>query len=566
MFLIFISWIYIFWTALTFGIAISKRLKIIPNDIIFTTITGLFCITLVASIWAFWLSIAVEFHLLLCAMSTLLWFQNKSEFKTIIENNYSFINSLNKTLKWVFFASCLLIVAKCATVPYIIDNETYYIQTIKWLNEYGLVKGLANLHLFFGQTSAWHITQSVYNLNFIYDRFNDINGFLLLLFNFFVFLNWQKYLTSNNKIELIFALFPLSYIFLFQFINAPSPDFPVYIFSFLLFYYFCNNNQISKHDLLIKLSLLGLFAAFIKMTAFPLLILPIGYYCWNYKAVHKNLFTLKILALSTITVILLKNSVLTGYPFFPLQFVSFPNLNYKVPTEIMDFFFSEKMMYNFYIPYNSFENITTLDKISRYFLHNGIDSIIAITTVSISIISPVIISKSEYKKPLAVIYCLFILLLILLMYSSPQYRFYVYFTIFFSLLTLSYFIQKQNTIRFLHSISIAVLLLLLCLPFSFKSITNNNLLAENSTFSLRNILIPEPNTKYQLEYKGDSRGNLKFNTPINPPLFWINGNGNLPTVNAAQLIYFETNFHYMPQQRSHNLADGFYAQKVSGHD
>jgi hypothetical protein len=131
---------------------------------------------------------------------------------------------------------------------------------------------------------------------------------------------------------------------------------------------------------------------------------------------------------------------------------------------------------------------------------------------------------------------------------------------------LSYWIKNQNAIRILNGLSIALLLLVLCFPFSFKALTNNKLLADNATLRLSNILIPEPNSKFPLEYKGDSRGNLKFNTPINPPLFWINGNGNLPAVNAAQLIYFETNFHYMPQQRSHNLADGFYAQKVSGHD
>lgn len=566
MLLIFISWIYIFWTALSFGLALSKRVKINPTDLIFTTIKGLFGITLLASIWAFWFPIAKEFHFLLLSITALLWYQNRREGKTLLITTYSQINSFTKTIKWSFLISSLLILAQCATAPYIVDNETYYIQTIKWLNEYGLVKGLANLHLFFGQTSAWHITQSVYNFNFIYDRFNDLNGFLFLFFNFFVFMNWQKYLNSNNKVALVFALFPVTYCFLFQFINAPSPDFPIYIGSFLLFYYLCNSNQISKHDILLKLSIIGLFAAFIKITALLLLLLPFGYYCWHYKAVHKNLFILKALAVSTITIALFKNSILTGYPFFPLQSLSFPNVNYKVPTEIMDFFFSEKMMYNFYIPFSSFEKVTTFDKISRYFLHNGIDSIIAITTVLLILTSPIFISKSEYKKQLTAFYCLFIVLLTLLIYSSPQYRFYVYFTLFFGLWSLSYFIKKQKTILFLNGISITILFLLLCLPFSFKSITNNNLLAENNTFSLRNILIPEPNTKFHLEYKGDSRGNLKFNTPINPPLFWINGNGKLPTVNAAQLIYFETNFHYMPQQRSHNLADGFYAQKVSGHD
>lgn len=566
MLLIVISWIYIFWTAISFGLALSKRVKVEPTDLIFTTITGLFCITLLASIWAFWFPIGKEFHFLLSSLTAVLWFQNRKEGKTLLVTSYSQINSFNKTIKWSFFISSLLILAQCATAPYIVDNDTYYVQTIKWLNEYGFVKGLANLHLFFGQTSAWHITQSVYNLNFIYNRFNDLNGFLFLFFNFFVFMNWQRYLSTNNKVALVFALFPITYCFLFQFISAPSPDFPIYIGSFLLFYYGCNFNQISKSDLLLKLSIIGLFIAFIKITAVPLLLLPFGYYCWNYKEVHKNLLILKGLAISTITIVIVKNTILTGYPLFPLQSFAFPTVNYKVPTEIMDFFFSEKMRYNFYIPFATFDQLSSLDKIRQYFLHNGIDSLFAIMTILLVLISPLLITKSEYKKQVTAIYCLFIVTLILLLYSSPQYRFYVYFTLFFGLWALSYFIKKQSTIRFLNVISITIVFVVLSFPISFKSFTNNKLLSKNNTLHWSNILIPEPNTKFHLEYKGDSRGNLKFNTPINPPLFWINGNGSLPTVNAAQLIYFETNFHYMPQQRSHNLADGFYAQKVSGHD
>ena len=56
--------------------------------------------------------------------------------------------SIPITIKMLLLFSSLLLLAQSATSPFIIDNETYYIQTIKWLNEYGFVSGLANLHLF----------------------------------------------------------------------------------------------------------------------------------------------------------------------------------------------------------------------------------------------------------------------------------------------------------------------------------------------------------------------------------------------------------------------------------
>jgi hypothetical protein len=460
----------------------------------------------------------------------------------------------------------LLILAQCATAPYIIDNETYYIQTIKWLNEYGFVKGLANLHLFFGQTSGWHITQSVFSLSFLYERFNDLNGFALLLANYFAFKKWDDYLTSGNKIDLVFGLLPLSYAFLFQFISSPSPDLPIYVFGFILFSYFLEKSDTSKSILLKKITVLSLFAVYIKITAVVFLLFPLLLYFKYYKIVKKELGSIKVIGFMTLLLLIIKNITLTGYPLFPLQLLPFPSLNYKVPTEIMAFFFSKSMMHSFYIPYNSYSDTSITIMIKQYFLHNGIDGIIGLITLLTVIVTPFILNKFETKKQLWTLYASFILLLIMLCYSSPQYRFYVYFTLFFGLLLLPLLLKKAKQIVIVQTISLVIVAILLFIPVSFNKITNNSLLANNSRFHLINILQPEPNTKYSLEYKGDSRGNLKFNTPINPPLFWISGNGILPAVNSEQLQYFETNFHYMPQQRSLNVADGFYAQKITGHD
>lgn len=62
-----------------------------------------------------------------------------------------------------------------------IDNESYYIQTIKWLDKYGLVKGLANLHVYLAQQSGFHILEAALNFDSVYDRFNDLSAFYLLI-------------------------------------------------------------------------------------------------------------------------------------------------------------------------------------------------------------------------------------------------------------------------------------------------------------------------------------------------------------------------------------------------
>ena len=65
MLLILLSWLYIFFTAVSFGIAFSKMIRLKQFDIVVTMILGLFSITLLATIWAFFGPISFGFHVVL---------------------------------------------------------------------------------------------------------------------------------------------------------------------------------------------------------------------------------------------------------------------------------------------------------------------------------------------------------------------------------------------------------------------------------------------------------------------------------------------------------------------
>lgn len=68
---------------------------------------------------------------------------------------------------------------------FIYDTFLYYLPTIKWLDQFGMVKGLANFDFNFGQMSLWHILQASFN-NTI-DPTYKINASLICVFLIFVF-------------------------------------------------------------------------------------------------------------------------------------------------------------------------------------------------------------------------------------------------------------------------------------------------------------------------------------------------------------------------------------------
>lgn len=564
MILILLSWLYIFFTAFSIGVAFSKLIRIRQFDIITTTILGLFSITLLATIWAFFGAIAIGFHFVLVLLAVFFWYKNKVSFTSILKETVIQIKSYSYPVKILFVTSSLLVIAQSATLPFIIDNESYYIQTIKWLNEYGFVKGLANLHLFLGQTSGWHITQSVYSFSFLYDRFNDLNGFCMLLGNLFAFKKLHTYFTKGNRMDLLFGLLPLTYAFLFQFISSPSPDFPVYIFAFILFSMYLQNE--ATEDTFIIITIFALFTVFIKITAFVLLLFPLILLLKHFAVLKKQLLSAISFSVLVLLLFVLKNTMLTGYPLFPLLYFRIDDLDYTVPMIIMDFFFSKSVMHSFYIDNAAFPGTSLLDLVKHYFLFNGMSGYIGIVSLLTLLVTPIIIFKKRLPKTLWTVYFAFLVLVILLCFSSPQYRFYVYFTLFFLLLGLSLWITNPKWILRFYGLSLILVGILVFVPLSFGSLTANALLSQNSTFHLKNILVPEPNSKWKPEYKGGSVGNMSYHSPVDTSFFWVTGNGDLPCVNAEQVKYFEQGFFYIPQQRSSDLNDGFYAQKVSGHE
>jgi len=156
MLLIAVSWLYIFLASTLVGLFIQQQLKL-PFQALIIQFLGWFGIGVFATYFAFLFPLNGIFHGILFSILLILGFTYQKEFILLHKHLWKVFKNLKIGFKAFIILITVLILAKCASAPYILDNESYYIQTIKWLNEYGLVKGLGNLHLYLGQTSGWHI-------------------------------------------------------------------------------------------------------------------------------------------------------------------------------------------------------------------------------------------------------------------------------------------------------------------------------------------------------------------------------------------------------------------------
>ncbi|MBN8642199.1 MAG: hypothetical protein J0L86_10345 [Flavobacteriales bacterium] len=562
MLFILLSWIYILVTTVNLGIGLNRITRNSSNDdFVVTVFKGLFLATILASFWAIFGRINWEFHLFLLITNLLLYSKFKSDINTVYQSFASDFLKLSKSLQLYLAIVFFLIVAQCASIPFIIDNETYYIQTIKWLNEYGFVQGLANLHIFFGQTSGWHITQSVFNFSFIYTNFNDLSGFCLFLGNVFAIQKLNSYFSTTYKLHLIIGLLPIANVLLFQFISAPSPDIVVYVVSFIVLFYFIENYNTISIESFKTIVVLVLFLFYCKPTSFLMFLLPLILLIVNYKKIRPHVFSCFVLCLLILGLFITKNTILTGYPLFPTTSLAFNNYDFKVPKELADYHFNQQRLYRFFLTKEEFHSLSFYEKCLRWISMDKISGWFNVLSVIMVIVLPYFIKKGFNQRAYWIVYFLMVVQLVVLITTSPQFRFFIHFNLFFGFLIASLIVKKKRLIQFGLYLSLILVSIMLFFPIKYNYLTQNQLIMDNSKFSRRNTVFPHHNSKLKTTFHTVKNGNLTYFSPENYVFFWANGNGKLPCVNVRQIDYFGSRFHYVPQLRTSQLKDGFYSKK-----
>jgi hypothetical protein len=260
------------------------------------------------------------------------------------------LTNLPKASVFTFVICTLLIFYQSAQVTKINDMGMYYLQTIKWVESFGLVKGIANLHPAYGLFSSWHSLSALFSFQTFFDFFKltnglkylGINGLLLSLsLGFFIWEGFKK----PNAYLFIYGLTALLLGFLY--LSAPSPDLPVIIYTGLLVYL-----AIGKEEINWIILLLSFFSFTIKPPALlPIFIGLIAFKnLWLLLKIEKSdlSFAKKIVRISSLLLmpflllgpLIYKNHVVSGHLLYPMSNQSFSLIAKYLPqpeSQAVDF-------------------------------------------------------------------------------------------------------------------------------------------------------------------------------------------------------------------------------------
>ena len=235
--------------------------------------------------------------------------------------------------------------------PYFVDTYLYHAQAIRWIEEYGVVPGLGNLHNRFAYNSACMPLHALFSFSWIFEQpLHAVNGFLGCFFAGYALITNKLFIKSESRLSDMLKCAILIYVFVSRInISSPGSDMPAMLIVLYVMCKWseCNENRENSRSL--ECGVLCLFAAWavsIKLSAAACMILIL------YPAVmlikEKRWKTIMIDLVAGIIIVvpwLVRNVIISGYLLYPYSAIDLFDFDWKMPVEVLDYDRKEIMVW-----------------------------------------------------------------------------------------------------------------------------------------------------------------------------------------------------------------------------
>lgn len=570
MLLILASFILIFLFAGLYGIASCRVLQIASPHPVIITLLGLCSIMLLSAVYSFFDGLGWIFEGGMLGMALSLAYLFRRDFERLM-SDYG-----DMFLRWSWFNRfcgvlvLLNILVYSAAQPLLPDNESYYIQTIKWIDQHGTVPGLANLHMFLSQGSGWHYAQAALNFDGIVNRLNDLSGFILLLGGVWSIDKLNNFLqkAAGDWLDLASGLFLIPLAFYSQFIGSPSPDIPVYVLTVIVFYEFVELWRKPDKGKFRWVCFLVVCAIFIKVTCVVLALFPAILFFRNLEYYRKSVRGISLIVLMAGGIYLLKNYYLTGYLFFPFINPDLVSPEWQWPRDLAEYFTHLGAIYAYHLTPVEFERLSTWQVFQHWWSLPGVDGLFNKLLVITVTVMPIFLwlvpcKHAGDRKLWFTLYAVFLAQVALLMLTSPQLRFYFNLMLVMYLVLAAVIFQRAFVaVKTMVAISIFAPIAILILLPSNNTVKDNVYVISSPDIEVTHLLVPHPVSRYHRKsYERRSYQGFEYYPPVYD-FFYGTGDAPLPAVSTEMLDYMYRNFQVLPQKRGDDLEDGFISRRV----
>ena len=350
MLLVSLNFLYIAFTTYLVGFAISeisnKWLKYQVKHTISILIAGLIGITVYVQIYSLFAGVSFYAHLpvLLCCCIIGIVLRKKivcnllKEIKCVKEHPIQCV---------VGILFVVLIVFGTSRGYFHWDTGLYHAQSIRWIEEYGVVEGLANLHSRFAYNSSAFAASAFYSMGFLFGQpMHALAGFLVLISGRMVFRLTEIFIDKKIKVSHFMEIGILYYIsFIYIDMISPASDFFVQLIIldtlllWILLWEEENECKVNKNTMGYALLAMSLcFMVTVKFSMFPFLlfsILPIARFVKEKR--YKLIMMFVCVGILIVMPFLLRNIVISGWLLYPSTLINIGEFDWKIPIEQVQF-------------------------------------------------------------------------------------------------------------------------------------------------------------------------------------------------------------------------------------
>lgn len=233
--------------------------------------------------------------------------------------------------------------ALCSSGPAkLIDTDWYHAQTIRWIEEYGCVKGVANLFYALGFNNAQHYFDALFSMkSFLGQSLRGTGGFFGLLIFIHGFSRLLTFQTRKHHTADALALWEIAYsIIITAFYADPYTDtLPNIIILFILTEWLSQLEEKKENvERLAFLCILGVFATIAKTSAAMVVLLSVyPVYLLIRDKRKKEIITYIGIGFVIAIPYLVTNIITTGYPIYLLTMFDFIPVRWKIDPSVLTY-------------------------------------------------------------------------------------------------------------------------------------------------------------------------------------------------------------------------------------
>jgi hypothetical protein len=220
------------------------------------------------------------------------------------------------------------------------DTETYHMQMVKWLREYGTVPGLANLHLRYGFNSSWFSS-----VGLLTPQTGAINSYLVL--NGLISAWFCHYLVEKLQQLHINAQYRMRHNFIFGIFfvaaaaliawplirgNATNMNYD-FITTVCVFVLFLEAILTDKFSFGWEWVVWPCFLFTVRIINYPVLLLALYAFIISFKN-YRLAFGYVMVSIILIAPFIARNVLLSGYPLFPVYQVDLFSVDWKADRQM----------------------------------------------------------------------------------------------------------------------------------------------------------------------------------------------------------------------------------------